>query len=157
MRGRFLIVVAAAVGASAWVASASDPGAQSAKRGEPAVTAAQAIQLPSASSCAREGRVRISFAPPAGVTFAVLTVRAGGEDALQLAGLTGPGTLTVRLPDARARIRVSATTSGGQFLDADRTYQRCATRKPTRQRLSAPPKARPKPKPVVLEEGGGED
>ena len=47
-------------------------------------------------------------------------------------------------------MRVNATTSGGQFLDAERTYRRCA---PVRKL-----RAKPKPKrEVVLEEGGGED
>lgn len=154
MRGKLVVAVACSVGASAWIAGASDPGAQSAKRSAPAVSAAEAFRLPSVK-CARAGRVRVSFAPPAGVTFAVLSVQAGGEQALQLASLSGPGTVTVRLPDSRARVRINATTTDGQYLDAERTYRRCVT--PRRLRSKPSPKPKPKPRPVIIEEGGGED
>ena len=69
--------------------------------------------------------MRVTFVPPDATVFSSLSVRIGEDEVLQLATLSGPGSVKVTLPYGRSRIRVSATTDDGRFLRSGRTYKRC--------------------------------
>src|SRR3954468_10206026 len=101
MRRRLPVVVVAAVCATL-AGQALAPGASRS-------SATSVIRLPSAARCLKGSAVRLVFAPPAGGAIASLSVRVGSSEVLQLANLTGIGSLVVRVP--RPGVRVSVTGS----------------------------------------------
>jgi hypothetical protein len=149
-----IAVPAIALGAVAAHAQSSggDPATPAAR-----TAAASSLRLPSVDRCLRRGFIRVGLVPPAGASFASVSVRVGEEEVLQLAGLSGPGRVVVHLPRGTSRVHVSGSTTTGRFLAAGQTYRRCARPKPA----AAPPKPKPKPRPaptqVPVVQGGGED
>jgi hypothetical protein len=109
---------------------------------------ASAIRLPVVDGCVHRS-VRVTFVPPGETQFSSLSVRLGDDEVLQLAALSGPGSIKVALPYGRSRIAVSATTDDGRFLRSGRTYRRCAP-KPAKGPSSSPTAT---PTPIT---GGGD-
>lgn len=118
----------------------------------PAATAAakQLVRLPSSAHCRAIGSARIVFSPPAGVSFAAISVRVGASEVLQVAGLTGAGSLIVKVPRPGVRVSVTGSTSSGTFFSARRAYKRCEP-KPARPK----PVSTPQPTPQSGGGGGG--
>jgi hypothetical protein len=102
------------------------------------------VRLPSAAGCLKHTAVRLVFSPPADEAIASLSVRVGASEVLQLANLTGAGSLVVRVPRPGTRLSVTGSTTSGRFFTVRRNYDRWARKAP-----SAP--AAPAPTPV----GGG--
>ena len=121
---------------------------------EPHVTSAQVLRLPSDSSCVRFTRATVRFLPPPGAVFGVLRVTADGAEAARMTGVPRAASATIRLTGRRTEVRVNGTTLGGQVIGASRTYRRCApaSAKPTPRK-----RAKSKPTPPPVEQGGGED
>ena len=121
---------------------------------EPSVTSRQVLRLPSDASCVHFSRATVRFLPPRGAVFGVLRVTADGAEAARLTGVPRAASATIRLSGARATVRASGTTLGGQNIAATRHYRRCvrATSRPK-------PKRRAKPAPTAppTQVGGGED
>ena len=111
------------------------------------------IRLPALSRCVHHGSVRVTLAPALGASFSSVSVRVGASEVLQLASLGGPASVRVTLPRRPARVRVTATTSDGQFVEAGRSYRRCTAR---RSRPAATPTPVPTPRPRPLQ-GGSTD
>jgi hypothetical protein len=154
------VLVVSAVGASAASGPDRVTRTQHSLPG-PAVTASSSLRLPDLKRCVRRTFIRVGLVPPPDVTFASLSVRVGADEILQLASLGGPGSVVVSLPAGKSRVRVSGTTSDGQFLAAAKTYARCRRRAPVKTPVATPtpPKPKPKPRPVPTPnvQGGGED
>jgi hypothetical protein len=152
MSARLALSALAAVAASAVVASAATG---------PAEPPAKALRLPSFDRCLRSSEIHATLVPPAGTTFASVSVRVGRRDVLQLSGLSGPAVVAVRLPRRTGTVRVTATTADGQFLTAERTYRRCRPRAfvPKSPSPAATPPARPpapaRPAPAQPPASGG--
>jgi len=120
-----------------------------------AVSASSSLRLPSLHRCVVRSFVRVGLVPPPGDSFAALSVRVGSREVVQLASLSGPGMVSVAL---RARgtshVRITATTTRGDFLAVSQTYRRCSAA--GRAEPVATPKPKPKPHlPTVV--GGGVD
>jgi hypothetical protein len=133
---RLPLVLLAAVG-STLAGQALAPGASSHRaRG----SASEVVRLPTAAQCLRGSTVRLIFSPRAGQTIASLSVRVGASEALQLAGLSGTGSLVIRVPNPGVRVSVTGSTSGGAFINKRRAYERCVPGvKPTPEPTAAPP------------------
>ena len=116
-----------------------------------------ALRLPALHRCVQHGVVRVTFAPGDGVALTSLSVRVGADEVLQLADLGGPGSVRVTLPAGRSRVRASATTSDGDFVQAGHTYRRCGGGTPTPAAPKPKPKPKPKPNPTPYANGGGTD
>src|SRR5438046_3060926 len=101
------LIALAVVGVAANAVAGGSPRAAQYKLPEPAVTASSTLRLPSLHRCIKGSSVRVTLVPPAGVTFASLSVRVGADEILQLAGLTGPGSVKVTLPLRRVRVQAS--------------------------------------------------
>ena len=99
--------------------------------------ATQVIRMPGAKQCLQGSTVRLVFSPPDGQTIASLSVRVGNSEALQLAQLSGAGSMVVKVPRPGVLVRATGTTSGGRFLTVRRDYERCVA--------SPPPQATPEP------------
>jgi len=108
-----------------------------------AVSANHLVRLPSSLNCIAAGQVRVGLLPPSGSTFAALSLEVDGREILQMADLAGPGTVTIRVPRAGARVRVSATTSEGRPVNAARRYRGCSRRSPGARRPLAPDPGKP--------------
>ena len=114
------------VGATALAAQGDDPYDSP----EPNVTAAQLLKLPdSAPGCGsvRDATVRIT--PPTGAILGFVRIVVDGRQAARLTGVPRAASATVRIPQAGARLSVTAETLGGQRLNASRVYSDC-TRPP---------------------------
>src|SRR5215213_6803109 len=89
--------------------------------------ATKAVRLPSAAQCVKGSTVRLVFRPPAPASLASLSVRVGASEVLQLAGLTGAGSLVVKVPRPGVHVSVTGSTSTGTFFSVRRAYERCVT------------------------------
>jgi hypothetical protein len=107
--------------------------------------ASKVVRLPSDDQCVKGSTVRLVFSPPAPATIASLSVRVGASEALQLAGLSGAGSLIVKVPRPGVRVSLSGSTSAGSFFSARRSYERCV----------AGPTPAPTPEPPATGGGGG--
>jgi hypothetical protein len=150
MRHRLPLVLLAAVCATL-AGQALAPGAS---RPRADAAASKVIRLPSASQCLKGSAVRITFSPPAGQTIASLSVRVGPSEALQVAGLTGAGSLVVKVPRPGVRVSVTGSTSSGSFISTRRSYERCVTR-PRRPASDPAPTPTPAADPPTTGGGGG--
>jgi hypothetical protein len=139
MLRRVGIPVIASLAATAGLAVADGPPSG------PRATASS-LRLPTVAGCVHRS-VRVTFSPPGATVFSSLVVRNGDDDVLQLAGLTGAGSVKVTLPYGRSRIRASATTDDGRFLRTSRRYRRCTAR----------PRPSPTPTPTATPVIGGGD
>jgi hypothetical protein len=88
-------------------------------------SASKVVRLPSAAQCVKGSTVRLIFSPPAQASLAALSVRVGASEVLQLANLTGAGSLVVKVPRPGVRVSVTGSTSTGSFFTARRAYERC--------------------------------
>jgi hypothetical protein len=109
---------------------------------EPDVASREVFRLP--GDCRPGERVTIRI-DPSGATLASVRVHVAGLEVLELTGVHGPASATVRIPEREpTRVTATADTLGGQALYLSRVYGRCA-----------PPAPPPSPgRPVI---GGGED
>src|SRR3712207_6697020 len=131
MRHRLPLVVLAAAGVLL-AGQAVAPGA-----------ATSVIRMPSDAQCLKGSTVRLVFSPPDGQTIASLSVRVGNSEALQLAQLSGAGSMVVKVPRPGVRVNATGSTSGGRFLTVRRAYERCV------------PNGRPAPTATPEPLGGG--
>jgi len=156
---RVLLIVLGLGALAGGAALAQGQGGQDAyELQEPPVSSAQVLRLPSDASCVKFTRATVRFLPPPGAVFGVLQVRADGAEAARMTGVPRAASATIRLTGRSTAVRVSGTTLGGQVIGASRDYRRCGSRPAsTKPRKRATPRARPKPTPAPVEQGGGED
>src|SRR3954467_9000325 len=110
MRHRLPIVLLAMLCATL-AGQALAPGAS---RTTARTAAKDPIRLPDGAKCLKRSSIRIVFRPPAGASFAAISVRVGASEVLQVAGLTGAGTMVIPVPrDGGARVSVTGSTTTG--------------------------------------------
>jgi hypothetical protein len=135
---RRLAILLPLVALGAGTAAVAQDGPPASTR-EPDVTSREVFRLPGGCRPGERVTVRID---PSGATLASVRVHVAGLEVLELTGVHGPASATVRIPaDGLTRVSASGDTLGGQALYLSRIYGRCAP--------PAPPG-----RPVI---GGGED
>jgi hypothetical protein len=122
-----LVVLAGlGVGATALAAQGGNPYDSP----EPPVTASQVLRLPdSAPGCGTVRFARVRLTPPTGAILGVVRVDVDGRQAVRMTGVPRAASATVRIPQAGARLAVSAETLGGQRMRSTRVFSDC-TRPP---------------------------
>jgi hypothetical protein len=114
------------VGATALAAQGGNPYDSP----EPTVTASQVLKLPdSAPGCGSVRFATVRLTPPTGAILGVVRIAVDGRQAARMTGVPRAASATVRIPQAGARLTVSAETLGGQRLSSTRVFSDC-TRPP---------------------------
>jgi hypothetical protein len=120
------VIAGLGVGATALAAQGGDPYDSP----EPNVTPSQVIKLPdSAPGCGSVRFATVRLTPPTGAILGVVRVAVDGRQAARMTGVPRAASATVRIPQAGARLAVSAETLGGQRLRSTRVFSDC-TRPP---------------------------
>lgn len=114
---------------------------------------APVLRLPAFDRCLRGNTLHLTIAPREDDPLAALTVRVGSREVLQLADLSGPGRLQVRLPRGGGVVAATATSESGEYVEARERYRRCRPRPPVTDDL--PPARRPEPPTPPASGGGG--
>jgi hypothetical protein len=138
MRRLAILLPLLALGAGTAAVAQDGPPAS---RSEPEVRSREVFRLPGGCSPGERVTLRVD---PSGATLASMRVHVAGLEVLEMTGVDGPASATVRIPQHEpTRVTATADTLGGQELYLTRIYNRCA-----------PPPAAPLGRPVI---GGGED
>jgi hypothetical protein len=138
MRRLAILLPLLALGAGTAAVAQDDPPSSTR---EPDLRSREVFRLP--GDCRPGERVTVRI-DPSGATLASVRVHVAGLEVLELTGVHGPASATVRIPTREpTRVTATADTLGGQALYLSRVYGRCA------------PPLPPSPgRPVI---GGGED
>lgn len=114
------------VGATALAAQGDNPYDSP----EPTVTASQVLKLPdSAPGCGSVRFATVRLTPPTGAILGVVRIAVDGRQAARMTGVPRAASATVRIPQAGARLSVTAETLGGQRMSSTRVFSDC-TRPP---------------------------
>jgi hypothetical protein len=137
MRRTAFLLPLVALGAGATALAQDGPSRQA----EPDVRSREVFDLPGGCRPGERVTVRID---PSGAVLASVRVHVNGMEVLEMTGVDGPASATVRIRREPTRVTASGDTLGGRYLYLSRVYGRCAP----------PVPVLPGERPVI---GGGED